>query len=508
MQTFNNVINSINNVIWSDALVYVLLGVGLYFTFATRGAQFRFIKQMFKHMFEKDESSAEIKLTPYQAFAATVGCRVGTGNIAGVATAIYFGGPGAVVWMWITALVGAASSLIESLLGSAYKDRYDNEICGGPAYYMERGLKCRPMGILYALATLIGPVFMMSALQTKTSVVALSDAFGGSQVFYSVLVAALVAVVVVGGLRRIGKAAEIIAPVMVAIFLAVGLVVMFANIGELPGVIAIMFKSAFSPNSIYGAIFGSMVKWGIKRGLYSNDAGNGMGPIVSSAADCAHPVKQGLVQSLSVYIDTLLVCSITAFTILLTGAYNVANVDEAGYIVEGLPGVEYGISYSQEAMRSVLGYKFGGILLAVMISVFVFSTLIAYGYQADASLRFLFGKKKWTAYIGRPLLLAGILLGGIVDGQVVWAMGDTGAGMMAWINLLAIVLLSPKAFKILKDYEKQKEAGLDPIFDPATVGIDDPNDVWTEWVEKKQARGDYENKELGYNVASKATAKK
>ncbi len=409
--------------------------------------------------------------------------------------------------MWITALVGACTSIIESLLGSAYKDKYDNEICGGPSYYMERGLHCKPLGVLFALATLIGPVFMMSALQTKTAVVALSDSFGASQGVFTIVMVVLVAAVVVGGLKRISKAAEIIAPVMCAIYLVIGIIILVFNFDRLPGVIAIMFKSAFSTHSVYGAIFGTMVQWGVKRGLYSNDAGDGMGPIVSSSADCAHPAKQGLVQSLSVYIDTLLVCSITAFSILLAGTYNVSNADGTGFITEGLSGIEYGVLYMQEAMRSALGHWAGG-LMAIIMSVFVFSTLIAYGYQADVSLRYLFGKKKWTAWIGRPLLLLGILLGGIVSNDIVWAMGDTGAGIMAWLNLVAIVLLSPMAFRILKDYEKQHKLGLDPIFDPATVGIDDPNGVWDEWVAKKKARGDYENEALGYNTdAGKVTKK-
>ncbi len=501
METFNRIINSINDVIWSNALVVVLVAVGIFFTVGTRGAQFRLFKQMFKHMFEKDESSAEIKLTPYQAFAATVGCRVGTGNIAGVATAIFFGGPGAVVWMWLTALIGAATSLIESLLGSAYKDRYGNEICGGPAYYMERGLKCKPLGVIFALCTLLGPVFMMSALQTKTAVTALADAFGTSELIWAVIMVVLVAAVVCGGLTRVGKVAEFVAPIMCAIYMLVGIVILVIHIDRLPSVIAIMFQSAFTKNSVYGAIFGSMVKWGVKRGLYSNDAGDGMGPVVSSAADCAHPVKQGLVQSLSVYIDTILVCSITAFSILLSGTYNVTDAAGTGFITEGVPNVEYGVLYMQEAMRSALGGHWAGCLMAIIISVFVFSTLIAYGYQADVSLRYLCGKKKWTSWIGRPLLLAGIFLGGVVNGQVVWSMGDTGAGLMAWTNLLAIVLLAPMAFKILTDYENQRKAGLNPMFDPATVGIDDPNGVWTEWVEKKKARGDYENPALGYNTS-------
>lgn len=502
MNTFNNIINSINDIIWSNALVVILVVVGIFFTIGTKGAQFRLFKQMFKHMFEKDESSAKIKLTPYQAFAATVGCRVGTGNIAGVATAIFFGGPGAVVWMWLTALIGAATSLIESLLGSAYKDLYGNEICGGPSYYMERGLKSKFLGVIFAICTLIGPVFMMSALQTKTAVTALSDSFGMSEFVWAISMVALVAVVVCGGLTRIGKVAEFVAPIMCAIYLLIGIIIFVIHIDRFPSVISVMFQSAFTKNSIYGAIFGSMVKWGVKRGLYSNDAGDGMGPLVSSAADCAHPVKQGLVQSLSVYIDTLLVCSITAFSILMSGSYNVTNAAGTGFITEGAPNIEYGVLYMQEAMKSGLGGEWAGGLMAIIISVFVFSTLIAYGYQADVSLRYLFGKKRWTSWIGRPLLLLGIFLGGIVDSQVVWSMGDTGAGLMAWTNLLAIVLLAPIAFRILRDYDKQRKIGLDPIFDPGTVGIDDPNGVWAEWIEKKRKRGDYQNSELGYSKKS------
>ena len=365
---------------------------------------------------------------------------------------------------------------------------------------MERGLKCKPLGVIFALCTLLGPVFMMSALQTKTAVTALADAFGTSELIWAVIMVVLVAAVVCGGLTRVGKVAEFVAPIMCAIYMLVGIVILVIHIDRLPSVIAIMFQSAFTKNSVYGAIFGSMVKWGVKRGLYSNDAGDGMGPVVSSAADCAHPVKQGLVQSLSVYIDTILICSITAFSILLSGTYNVTDAAGTGFITEGVPNVEYGVLYMQEALRSALGGHWAGYLMAIIISVFVFSTLIAYGYQADVSLRYLCGKKKWTSWIGRPLLLAGIFLGGVVNGQVVWSMGDTGAGLMAWTNLLAIVLLAPMAFKILKDYENQRKAGLNPMFDPATVGIDDPNGVWSEWVEKKKARGDYENPVLGYNT--------
>lgn len=500
MQAFENFINTINNYIWSTALIVVLVAVGLYFTIMTKGIQFRRFGDMFRSMKEKDLDGKNVSLSPYEAFATTVGTRVGTGNIAGVATAIFFGGPGAVVWMWLIALIGAATAVIESLLGQAYKDELGGELVGSPAYYMQRGLKARWLGILFALATIIGPAFLMASMQSYTTCSALNGALHIPMMAIAVVLTVLTALVVLGGIKRIGEVASFISPIMCALYLIIGLVIFVANIGKVPETVALMFRCAFGADAAFGGIIGSMISWGIKRGVYSNDAGDGMGPILSSTAETSHPVKQGLVQGLSVYVDTILVCSITAFSILLSGTYNVSDGAE-GFIVNGAPDIEYGVLYMEEAASKVFGgHSIGAILIAIILATFVFSTLISYSYQLESSCKFIFGNNRVIITIGRILFLFCVLTGGFISGAAIWAMADTGAGMMAWLNIVAIVLLSPMAFKIVKDYDKQKKAGLDPMFDPATVGIDDPNGVWDHYVEKKKARGDYENPALGYDI--------
>jgi AGCS family alanine or glycine:cation symporter len=295
---------------------------------------------------------------------------------------------------------------------------------------------------------------------------------------------------------------------MCVIYLLCGLIIMFTHLSAVPHAFALMFKAAFGQETMYAGIVGSMIAWGVKRGLFSNEAGQGSGPIVSSAATCSHPVKQGLVQGLSVYIDTILVCSITGISIMVTGFYNVsANAEGTSLITNGIPGVEYGISWMNRVMRACLGGDWAGMLLAVLIVIFVFTTLMAYYYQAESGLRYLTGESKTAVNVFRIIYLVANFFGVIVNGQVIWSMGDTGAGLMAWFNLIAIVLISPMAIRIVNDYEKQKHLGLDPMFDPATVGLPDEAGVWDPYVEKKKARGDYDNPELGYEKVSNTANK-
>ncbi|MBQ9421908.1 MAG: alanine:cation symporter family protein [Lachnospiraceae bacterium] len=498
MELFASIISNVNGVIWGIAVIVLLMVVAAYFTVMTRGIQFRRFGEMFRLMFEKEEETAETSISAFQALATTVGSRVGTGNIAGVATAIFFGGPGAVVWMWITALIGCSTGIIECILGQAYKDRSGNELVGGPAYYATRGLKSRPLALLYVFATFVG-CFLLAAVQTYTSASTINDAFNVTPIVTGAVITVATALVIMGGIKRIGQVAEVLAPLMCGIYLLVGLFIMITNAGRIPGVIAEMFRCAFTKDAVYGAIFGTTVEWGIKRGFFSCDAGNGMAPIMSSTANTSHPVKQGLVQGLSVYIDTLFVCSITGLSILLSGAYNVTanGVDETALLVENAPGVHYGVLFMQEAMKRSLGTWSGG-LLAVIMTIFVFTTILSYSYEVESSIHYLAGNNRKLINIGRIALLAMCFFGSFIEGGTVWDMGDTGVGIMTWFNVITIVLLSPVAFRIIKDYDKQRKAGLDPLFDPKTVGIDDPNGIWDEYVAKKKARGDYENKELGY----------
>lgn len=501
MEVFSRVVNGVNDVIWSMAVIVLLIAVAVYFTIRTRGIQFRYFSSMFRHLLEKEDGGEGESLSAFQALATTVGSRVGTGSVAGVATAIFFGGPGAIVWMWVSAIIGASTGIIECILGQAYKDISGGELVGGPAYYMTRGLKAKPLAILFVIATFVGPGFLLAAVQTYTSASAVNGAYNVSPVITGAVITVFTAMVILGGIKRIGQVAEIVAPVMCAVYLLIGIFIIITNIGKVPGVVSEMFRSAFTIDAVYGSIIGSTISWGIKRGFFSNDAGNGMAPIMSSTARTSHPVKQGLVQGLSVYIATLVVCSITGISILLTGAYNVSanGIDDAALLHEGAQGIHYGILFMSEAMNRSLGHWSGG-LLSLIVTIFVFTTLLSYSYEIESSVHFLAGHNKKAINAVRIMFLAFCFFGSFIEGQVVWPMGDTGVGLMTWFNVFAIMLLSPKAFKIIKDYDNQRKAGLDPMFDPATVGIDDPNGVWNEFVEKKKARGDYENAALNYQT--------
>lgn len=486
MEMFNLVINKINSIIWSNALVILCLGAGVYFSVRMRFAQFRLFPDMLRLIVAKPDT--EKGITPFQSFAATVGSRVGMGNVAGVATAIYFGGPGAVFWMWIIALIGACSAFSETSLAQAYKRiGSTGEYIGGPAHFMDRGLHFKPLAVLFAIAAILGPGLLMPGVQVQSIASTFKNAWNVPTWIIGIACVILIALVTFGGIKRIGKVAELLAPVMCVIYVILSLVIIGMNITKLPGVLALIFKTAFGQEQIYSAILGSTIAWGVKRGVYSNEAGQGSGAIISASAECSHPAKQGLVQAGSVYIDTLLVCSATAFIILVTGNYNVVGADQHTLITAHIPKVVYGVLWTQTSMMSSLG-AWAGKLLAVIIILFVFTSLMGYYYQAESNVRYLSNNKKAATYAFRVVFLFAVYAGVVVNNQVVWSMGDIGCGAMAWCNIIAILLLSNKAVGILKDYEKQKKAGLDPIFNPSEFDIDDPDGVWDEYVEQKLKR--------------------
>lgn len=510
METFGKLITFVNDIIWHPVMLLFLGGAALWFTFRLKGLQFTHIRDMFGCIGEKGENTKDAGLSPFQAFATTVGGRVGTGNIAGTATAIFMGGPGALFWMWVTALIGASTGMVECMLGQAYKTRNLGELTGGPAYYLTRGIKNRHLGkilaILFSVAVFIGPGFLLPAMQTQTAATAVQGAFGVSFFVVGLLIVLLVGAVVMGGIKRIGQVAERLAPIMCGVFFLITIVITVININRVPAVFSAIFASAFGKDAIFGGIVGSSIAWGMKRGFFSNDAGNGMSPLISATTDTSHPVKQGLVQGLSVYIDTLLICTCTGLCILLAGTYNVA-ADGVGntLLVENVPGILYGVPFMQEALTSTLGHL-GSILLAVMLFIFIYTTLLSYSYQLESTCRFLFGEKKICVTIVRIVFLCFCMFGILVDGEVIWPMGDIGVGCMLWVNTFGCLLLSPVVVKLVKDYENQRKLGLDPIFDPATVGIDDEEGIWDVYVAKKKARGDYENENLHYQKTSKVKA--
>lgn len=475
MEKFSMFVNQMDAMVWSMVLVVLCLGVGLYLSLSLKFPQIRLVKEMIKLLTSKEES--ERGITPFQAFATTVGARVGMGNIAGVASAIFYGGPGSVFWMWMIAVIGAASAFVESALAQAYKVKSpDGEFTGGPAYYIEKGLKCKPYAVVFAVVAFLGPGFLMPGVQINSLVTVFEEAFSVNKILVGAICCIVLGIVVYGSIKRIAHIAEMLAPAMCAVYILAALIIVGLNITKLPGIFLMIIQSAFGVHAVLGGILGSAVSWGVKRGIYSNEAGMGCGAIVSAAAECSHPVKQGLIQSFSIYVDTLFIGTSTALIVLLTGTFDV--IDGAGnFLMSQTGGIETGIKWTQHALMSTFG-SWSGKALAIIIVLFVFTSMTGYCYQAESNIRYLTGNSKKAIAIARAVFLVASFLGAIVNADAVWAMGDIGYGLMAWANIIAIALLAPKAVALLKDYEKQKKEGKDPTFDPAEFGIEEETGAW------------------------------
>lgn len=465
------------------------LGVGIFLSIYLKFPQFRHFKKMIKLTFSHEKSDTGI--TPFQAFAATVGERVGMGNIAGVATAIFMGGPGAIFWMWMIALLGAASSFVESTLGQAYKTklRGSNEFVGGPAYYIEHGLKAKAFAVAFAVATIIGPGMTMPGIQSNSIVQVFNSAFGAPVMVIIIVLTVCTGLVVCGGVKRIGKVAELLAPCMCVVYMALCLVVMVLCYKQIPAVFALIFKCAFGREQAFSGIVGSMIAWGVKRGVYSNEAGQGSGAIICSATETSHPAKQGLVQSLSVFVDTILICTASALIILLSGFYNVQGAD-GSLIVNQAGNVEYGILYVQNGLNTVLPGSWSGKILAIAAVLFVFTSLMGYYYQAEGNVNYIGKGNKIFIWVFRAIFLFSVFAGVLIKNDALWSMGDLGCGLMTWFNIIAILLLSKKAKSILKDFENQDRLGLNPCFDPKDFQIEDPAGAWDVHAAQKHRQMD------------------
>ncbi len=468
-------VNWLNGIIWSKGLIYLCLGTGLFYSLATRFLQLRHIKEMIRLMFESKSSEAGV--SSFQALTIALAGRVGTGNIAGVATAIGFGGPGSVFWMWLIAFLGAGSAFVEAALGQVYKTKQDGQFRGGPAYYIEKGLKIKWYAVLFAIVTVLATGVLLPGVQANSIAAGIENAFGISPVITGVILIAFLAIIIFGGVKRIASVAEVVVPFMALGYILVALYIVLANISELPAVISLIFSSAFGADAAFGGILGSAVMWGVKRGIYSNEAGQGTAPHAASAAEVSHPAKQGLVQAFSVYVDTWFVCSATAFMILITGMYNV-KPEGAAPIVNNLGNVEPGPVYTQQAIESVLP-GFGAPFVAVALFFFAFTTIMAYYYMAETNLAYINRKVKrvWSEYALKGAILVVVFYGSVKTASLAWALGDIGVGSMAWLNLIAILLLTKPALRVLKDYESQKKEGENPVFDPVKLGIKDA-DFW------------------------------
>ncbi|QTD41927.1 sodium:alanine symporter family protein [Sporosarcina sp. Te-1] len=484
----NEFVGLLNDILWSTPVIYILLGVGLVFSILTRFLQVRHIKEMVKLMFQGKSSEAGV--SSFQAMSIALSGRVGTGNIAGVATAIFYGGPGAVFWMWAIAFIGASSAFVESTLAQIYKVKQDGQYRGGPAYFIEKGIGWKWFGMTFAIAALIAMAVLMPGVQSNSIAAGMENAFSMPTWLTGALIILLLGFIILGGVKRIASTAQVIVPFMALGYILFSVIIIAMNIQALPEVIGLIFKSAFALDSAFGGIIGMAISWGVKRGIFSNEAGQGTGAHAAAAAEVSHPAKQGLVQAFSVYIDTLLVCSATAFMILFTGAYN-TQAEDGSYIVQNLADVEQGPGYTQAAVDTVMP-GFGAGFVAIALFFFAFTTIMAYYYIAETNIAYLFRNRnsKTVMFVLKIVILITAFIGAIRPAELAWALGDVGLGLMVWLNVIAIVILAKPALIALKDYERQKKAGLDPIFKPKKLGIKNA-DFWeTDYIPDEEGKNE------------------
>ena len=483
-------VDQINSYVWSPALVYLCLAAGLFFSILTRFVQVRLFKEMIHLLFSSKESDRGI--SSFQALSVSLSGRVGTGNIAGVAAAIGFGGPGAVFWMWVVAFLGSATAYVESALGQIYKEEHEGEYRGGPAFYIEKAMGQKWYAWIFALTTIVAVGLLLPTVQSNAigNAVELAVGAGGTlqtglgDVSYTKLATATIVVTVLGiiifgGVKRIAHFTQIVVPFMALGYIVMSLIIIGMHITALPGIIMMIVGDAFTPMAGVGAAIG----WGVKRGVYSNEAGQGTGPHAAAASEVQHPAQQGLVQAFSVYVDTLFVCSATAFMILITSQYYVTGIEST--ISGGLLGTDVQANspaFTQLALESVMG-GFGKTFVAIALFFFAFTTLLAYYYIAETNVAYI---RRTIRFPGELTILKLILLGSVFYGTIrtadlAWGLGDIGVGVMAWLNIVGILILflmGKPALKALKDYEEQRNAGVtEYTFDPDKLGIKNA-DFW------------------------------
>ena len=458
----NELITTVNDAVWGYVLIFALVGCGLWFTIKTRFVQFRMVGEMLRLLTDSAVSTVEEQvkeqkagvnskhISSFQAFAVSVATRVGTGNLAGVASAIAIGGPGAVFWMWVIALMGSATAFVESTLAQLFKKKHKDSFIGGPAYYIQQGLKQRWMAITFAVLITCQFGLSNNSIQSNTICSAMQEAFGWDPLWVGCVIAAVSLFIVFGGIQRIAQVSAVLVPVMAISYVVLALVIIVMNIGLIPHVFRLIVLDAFGIEQIAGGGIGVTIMNGVKRGLFSNEAGEGSAPNVAATASVTHPVKQGLIQALGVFTDTLIVCSCTAFIILISGLFRVPQLN--------------GIALTQSALQSEIG-SIGPVFIAVAIFLFAFSTIIGNYYYGEANIRFITPNTKvMTIY---RICSAGVMVifGSLASFELVWNIVDFFMAFLTACNLIAIVLLGPFVFRLLEDYRKQKKQGIkEPIF--------------------------------------------
>ena len=490
MQDF---VNSVNAWVWSPALIYLALGAGLLFSLLTRFVQVRLFREMVSLLFSNKAS--EQGISSFQALAVSLSGRVGTGNIAGVAAAIGFGGPGAVFWMWVVAFLGASTAYIESALGQIYKEEDDGQYRGGPAYYIEKAMGQKWYAWVFALTTILATGVLLPGVQanaiTSSAEVALGQGamietaigtMSETKIVTAIAIVIVFGLIIFGGVKRIAAFTQIVVPFMALTYIITACAIIALNITQLPGIIALIIGDAFTPM----AAFGAMIGWGVKRGVYSNEAGQGTGPHAAAASEVEHPAQQGLVQAFSVYIDTLFVCSATAFMILITGAYNVVDESTGAFLIQNISATADPNSpaFTQYALESIVP-GVGAPFVAIALFFFAFTTVLAYYYIAETNIAYIRRTVRIPGmmFVLKLVMMGSVFYGAVKTASVAWGLGDIGVGLMAWLNIVGILIIffmAKPALKTLADYEKQRKAGVERYtFDPDALGIKNA-DFWTQ----------------------------
>ncbi len=467
-----HILDLVNDILWTYILIAGLLCAAVWFTVKTRFAQFRMIGHMLRLLTTSGRRDSDLtalnsehhSVSSFQAFAVSIASRVGTGNLAGVATAIAIGGPGSIFWMWVIALLGSASALVESTLAQLFKVRGSDSFRGGPAYYIQKGLNKRWFAVIFAILISITFGLAFNSVQANTIVAASSLTFGANPLTVGLALSVLTLVIIWGGIKRISRFSEVVVPIMAVFYLLLAAAVVIMNIDRLPSVIMLICREAFTGDAVLGGGMGMALLMGIKRGLFSNEAGMGSAPNVAATASVSHPVKQGLLQSLSVFTDTLVICTCTAFIILISGLYT-----------SGAQGIEL----TQVALESEVG-RSGSFFVAVAIFFFAFTSIVSNYYYGETNLRFIYNRT-WPVNIYRLCVSAMVLIGSLSTLDFVWAFADVTMGLMTICNLIAIALLGKYAVRCIADYVAQLRAGKDPAYTRSTIPeIADQTDCWPE----------------------------
>ena len=454
METLNSIIGQINTVLWSYVLIALLILSGLFYTIRTGFAQGRLLGDMVALITGKlsslrdGEKKVAGQVTGFQAFCIAVASHVGTGNLAGVAIAVAVGGPGALFWMWVIALLGGATSLIENTLAQTYKVKEGNGFRGGPSYYMEKALGQKTLGYIFSVIVIVTFAFVFNTVQANTIAQAFETTFSMSSAVAGIILAALTALIIFGGLNRIANVVSFMVPIMAIGYVVVALYVLVVNAVHIPRLFMDIIEAAFGLKQVVGGTIGAAMLQGIKRGLYSNEAGMGSAPNAAATSNVSHPVKQGLLQAFGVFVDTILICSATGFIVLLYPEYNTIG--------------EKGIKLTQLALSHSVG-AWGAGFITLCIFLFAFSSLVGNYYYGEANLEFL-TKSKTSMLVFRVLTVACVYLGSVASLGLVWDIADVSMGIMALMNIVVIAILSPKAVAIINDYIKQRKEGKNPVF--------------------------------------------